>query len=208
MAEIWELAFTQNKAMWGFEPADSAILAKDIFLKQNIRNILIPGVGYGRNAKIFLENSISVTGIEISETAITLAKESKLNIKIYHGSVTDMPFDKTKYEGIFSYALIHLLNKNDRLNFIKNSYNQLENKGEMITVAITKNNPMYGQGKKLGEDYYEIFDGMPMFFYDLDSINNEFGNYGLTEIIEIKEPHKSMPNKEPFNYYFIRCVKK
>ena len=207
MAEIWELAFTQNKAMWGFEAADSAILAKDIFLQNNIRNILIPGVGYGRNAKIFLENSINVTGIEISETAINIAKENKLDIKIYHGSVTDMPFDNQTYEGIFSYALIHLLNKKDRENFIKNSYNQLEDKGVMIFVAITKNNPMYGQGKELGKDFYEIFDGMPMFFYDLDSINNEFRDFGLTEVIEIKEPHKSMPNKDPFNFYFIRCIK-
>ena len=207
MAEIWELPFTENKAMWGFEAADSAILAKDIFLQNNIRNILIPGVGYGRNAKIFLENSINVTGIEISETAINIAKENKLDIKIYHGSVTDMPFDNQTYEGIFSYALIHLLNKKDRENFIKNSYYQLEDKGVMIFVAITKNNPMYGQGKELGKDFYEIFDGMPMFFYDLDSINNEFRDFGLTEVIEIKEPHKSMPNKDPFNFYFIRCIK-
>lgn len=207
MAEIWELAFSQNKAMWGFEAADSAILAKDIFLQNNIRNILIPGVGYGRNAKIFLENSINVTGIEISETAINIAKENKLDIKIYHSSVTDMPFDNQTYEGIFSYALIHLLNKKDRENFIKNSYYQLEDKGVMIFVAITKNNPMYGQGKELGKDFYEIFDGMPMFFYDLDSINNEFRDFGLTEVIEIKEPHNSMPNKDPFNFYFIRCIK-
>jgi hypothetical protein len=52
--------------MWGFEPSDSAIPAKDFFLEKKIKDILLPGVGYGRNAKVFLENGIKVTGIENS----------------------------------------------------------------------------------------------------------------------------------------------
>ena len=53
--------------MWGFEPAESAILVKDFFVEEKLKDILIPGIGYGRNAKIFLENGINVTGIEIDE---------------------------------------------------------------------------------------------------------------------------------------------
>lgn len=40
-----------------------------------VKNILIPGIGYGRNAQVFRENGMSVTGIEISQTAIDLAKK-------------------------------------------------------------------------------------------------------------------------------------
>jgi hypothetical protein len=40
--------------MWGFEPADSAILAKDLFPDRKIMDILIPCIGYGRNAKVLL----------------------------------------------------------------------------------------------------------------------------------------------------------
>jgi len=29
-----------------------------------LKNILIPGIGYGRNARIFLEQGMAVTGIE------------------------------------------------------------------------------------------------------------------------------------------------
>lgn len=56
--------------------------------------MLIPGIGYGRNAQIFRDNGMKVTGIEISGTAIEMAKKHYgSDMTIYHGSVTDMPFD-------------------------------------------------------------------------------------------------------------------
>jgi SAM-dependent methyltransferase len=86
MIEFWEHNFKEKQTMWGFEPAESAIIAKDFFVKEKANEILIPGIGYGRNARIFLENGINVTGIEISKTAIRLARsENKLEVPIYHG---------------------------------------------------------------------------------------------------------------------------
>ncbi len=63
-------------------------MAKNFFIDQGVKDILIPGIGYGRNAKVFIDNGINVTGIEISKIAINLMEENELNIDIYHGSVT------------------------------------------------------------------------------------------------------------------------
>lgn len=49
--EFWEASFIDKQTMWGFEPTDSAILTKEFFLKENVKEILIPGIGYGRNCK-------------------------------------------------------------------------------------------------------------------------------------------------------------
>ncbi len=115
MAEFWEEAFKDKQEMWGLEPAKSTIITKDFFIEQGVKNVLIPGIGYGRNAQIFIDNGISVTGIEISQTAIDLAqKHFKNNLTIYHGSVTEMPFDDKLYDGIFCYGLIYLLDKGER----------------------------------------------------------------------------------------------
>lgn len=54
MMEFWEKSFTEKQTMWGFSPSKSAIIAKDFFVKNNIKDILIPGIGYGRNAKYLL----------------------------------------------------------------------------------------------------------------------------------------------------------
>ncbi|MEF2097405.1 class I SAM-dependent methyltransferase [Bacillus sp. CFBP9009] len=207
MTEIWESSFIENQMMWGLEPSDSAILTKDFFLEKKVKDLLIPGIGYGRNAKIFTDNGIHVTGIEISKTAIELARQNELNLNIFHGSVTDMPFDNKLYDGIFCYALIHLLNNRERDKFIKDCYNQLKPNGYMIFTTISKEAPMFGKGKQLGKDYFEIMEGMKMFFYDSDSIKQEFGNYGLIEFSEIVEPHKNMENKPPFKFIMVKCQK-
>ena len=94
MTEFWEENFIEKQEMWGLEPSRSAVLTKDFFAQEAVKNILIPGIGYGRNAQVFRDNGITVTGIEISKTAIELArKHFGARITIHHGSVTDLPFD-------------------------------------------------------------------------------------------------------------------
>lgn len=73
--EFWEENFKNKQKMWGEEAAPAARFASEHFKKNGIKTVLIPGIGYGRNAVPFLEVGMKVTGIEISETAVNLAKE-------------------------------------------------------------------------------------------------------------------------------------
>lgn len=197
--EFWESSFSEKQEMWGFEPANSAVLAKDFFVEKSVKNILIPGIGYGRNAQVFRDNGIAVTGIEISKTAIEMArKHYGKDMTIYHGSVTDMPFNDCQYDGIFCYALIHLLSGDERTKLIRDCYNQLADSAYMIFTAISKEAPTYGKGKFVSKDCYEVFDGVQLFFYDRESINAEFGEAGLFEITEVEE-------NQPF--FLIKCKK-
>ncbi|WP_144611443.1 bifunctional 2-polyprenyl-6-hydroxyphenol methylase/3-demethylubiquinol 3-O-methyltransferase UbiG [Bacillus cereus] len=206
--EFWESSFIEKQTMWGFEPTESAILTKKFFLEKNVKDILVPGIGYGRNAKVFIENGINVTGIEISKTAIDLAKQNGLeDVRMYHGSVNEMPFDNKLYDGIFSHALLHLLNGEERENFIKDCYNQLKPGGYLVFTTVSKKAPMYGKGKQLDKDYYEVMEGVKMFFYDSESVKNDFNKYGLVQVSEIDEPNKIMENKPSINFLMIKCKK-
>ncbi|WP_316845499.1 class I SAM-dependent methyltransferase [Pedobacter psychrodurus] len=197
--EFWENAFGDKKEMWGFEPAQSAVLTKDFFLQESVQNILVPGIGYGRNAQVFVENGIIVTGIEISKTAIEMArKHYGTDMVIFHGSVMDMPFDENKYDGIFCYALIHLLDSEERKKLIGDCYHQLKDGGYMVFTAISKAAHTYGQGKMISKDRYEIVNGVQLFFYDQESITDEFSGAGLFEITEIVENQ---------SFYLIKCRK-
>lgn len=199
MTEFWEEAFKDKQEMWGLTPAKSTVLTNDFFVEHGVKNVLIPGIGYGRNAKIFRDNGMTVTGIEISETAIGLSKKHFGNeIKIYHGSVTDMPFDNNSYDGIFCYGLIYLLDKPERVKLIQDCYNQLSEDGFMVFTAITKQAVTYGQGTNIGKERFEMFGGVKVFFYDQATIAEEFGKAGLFEITEVTE-----------NYPFclIKCKK-
>ena len=144
--EFWEKSFIEKQEMWGFEPSNSAILTNNFFLQKSVKNILIPGIGYGRNAQIFRDNGITVTGIEISQTAIEMArKHYGTDMTIYHGSVTAMPYDKCQYDGIFCYALIHLLDSSEREKLIRDCYSQLAENGYMVFTAISKEAHTYGK---------------------------------------------------------------
>src|SRR5690606_2018189 len=144
MIEFWEEAFKDKQEMWGFQPAKSAVLAKDFLIKKANKYVRIPEIGYGRNAQIFRENRMDVSGIEISKTAIELEKKHyRTEMVIHHGSVTDMPFDNNQYDGIFCYALIHLLDSNERAKLIADCNDQLAENGYMIFIAITKEAQTY-----------------------------------------------------------------
>jgi SAM-dependent methyltransferase len=205
--EFWEASFLEKQTMWGYEPTDSAILTKDFFLEKNIKDILIPGIGYGRNAKVFLDNGISVTGIEISKTAIDLARQNGLDLPIYHGSVSEMPFDNKLYDGIFCHALIHLLNIQERSAFIKACFDQLKPNGFMVLTTVSQNAPMFGKGKQLDRNYFESKEGVKLFFYDDEAIEQEFGPYGVVDVKEIDEPNKDMKTKPPIQFLMIKCQK-
>jgi 2-polyprenyl-3-methyl-5-hydroxy-6-metoxy-1,4-benzoquinol methylase len=199
MAEFWEQAFSEKQEMWGFVPAQSAVLTRDFFVQHNVKRVLIPGIGYGRNAQVFTDSGMTVTGIEISETAIQLAQNHfGDDLKIYHASVTEMPFDNTLYDGIFCYALIHLLDANERAKLIKDCFNQLAGDGIMVFTTITKQAKTYEQGTFVSKDRFEMFGGVKMFFYDQQSIVDEFGNAGLFDVSEVTENY-------PF--YIIKCKK-
>lgn len=199
MTEFWEEAFKDKQEMWGFDPAKSAVLTKDFFVENKVKTVLIPGVGYGRNAQIFRDSGMTVTGIEISQTAIDLGQKHFGNdLKVYHGSVTEMPFDNNLYDGIFCYGLIYLLNKEEREKLIQDCYNQLTENGLMVFTAITKEAKTYRQGTYISKDRYEMFGGVRIFFYDRKSIEEEFAKAGLFEITEVVENY-------PF--YIIKCKK-
>ena len=77
----------------------------------------------------------------------------------------------------------------------------------MIFTTISKNNLMFGKGKELDKDYFEIREELKMFFYDSESIEKEFGEYGLIEYSEIDEPHKNRENVPPFKFIMVKCQK-
>lgn len=208
MTEFWESMFRDKQEMWGMQATDSAIWTAELFKKFRLNKVLIPGFGYGRNARIFTENGFKVTGIEISETAINLAKKHYGNsIKVYHGAVSSMPFDEELYDGIYCYALIHLLSEKERIKLIKDCYNQLNANGYMVFIAISKMDPRYKQGKEISKDAFKNNHGITLFFYDSESIEKEFGNYGLIKADVINEPSVIISNRPGQIFCQIICKK-
>jgi SAM-dependent methyltransferase len=207
MKEYWESRFSNEGAMWKFEPSDSAIAAVSTFKTENITKVLIPGFGYGRNGRLFIDNGFDVTGIEISQSAIEIARSSGIGCPVHNGSVTAMPFDDEQYDGIFCYAVLHLLNWRDRKIFIMSCFSQLKPGGLMIFTLASKETSLYGHGRYLSKDRYEIAPGLNAFFYDSVSAEKEFAIFGITELKNIEEPVKFMEGEDPVKMIQVTCRK-
>lgn len=208
MHDFWDSAFIRNQTMWGHTPAASAVYAKDFLVRQGVENVLIPGIGYGRNAGIFIENGIEVNGIEISETAIHLAQEYYgVELTVKQGSVTEMPFDSRTYQSVFCYGLLHLLTPWQREKLIKDCYNQLQDGGWMIFSVVSKTSPNYGKGRQIGDDTFEVGNGGQIFFYSEWSVQKEFEQSGLMDFFEIGEQINPETQKPDFNFFVVTCRK-
>ncbi|MDR0419322.1 MAG: hypothetical protein LBH34_03820 [Prevotellaceae bacterium] len=46
-----------------------------------------------------------------------------------------------------------------------------------------------------------------IFFYDSNSIKNEFKKFGLADFVEIERPVKNMKNKSSLKFWFMTCKK-
>ena len=90
-----------------------------------------------------------------------------------------MPFDSMVYDAVFCYALIHLLNKHERKHFLRSCFNQIKTEGLMIFIVTSKKTDLFGKGRYLSKDRYEIVPGLKVFFYDSDSIVGNFPLLGL-----------------------------
>jgi hypothetical protein len=67
---------------------------------------------------------------------------------------------------------------------------------------------MYGSGKFLSKDRFEISKGLRVYFYDNDSIEREFTKFGLIKYIDIAEPVKFAEGYEPMKLKLVICAKK
>jgi len=105
--------------------------------------------------------------------------------------------------GIFCYALIHLLSKKEREKLIQNCYDQLQNNGIIIFIALSINDARYGKGEKISRNTYLTKHGVELFFYDLKTLERKFEAYGLIETEEINEPVKITSEKPSQKFWKI-----
>ena len=60
MKEYWEQRFKKGGKIWSDNPSKSAIYATEFFQNYPIQNLMILGIGYGRNSRPFIEKGTAV----------------------------------------------------------------------------------------------------------------------------------------------------
>ena len=205
--EYWNNRFSDKGKIWGTEPSRTAIYALTLFKKYDIKNILIPGAGYGRHTHFFSTNNFEVTGIEISEIALNIAKEIDSKSKYILGSVLDMPFNDEIYDAIFCHNLLHLLLEKQRISFIKNCYAQLRDAGFAFFSVFSEKEDSFGKGAKIEDHTFESKPYRPTHYFTNEDILQHFHDFSVieTSIIEENENHGDLgAHTHKLRYIFVK----
>lgn len=111
--------------------------AVSLFLKQlSGKEILETGCAVGLALQIMEEQGLNVTGIDISSKMVEFAKKRNPQSNIVVGDFLSYQFDR-KFDGIFSFAFIHLFPKEVAIKVLERMYELLK-PGGILYIGTSK----------------------------------------------------------------------
>jgi SAM-dependent methyltransferase len=190
MNTFWEERFNEEGRIWGDTPSRTVEYAIRLFKEAGVHKVLVPGSGYGRNAVMFAQAGFRVTGIEISATAVTLARQNPQGVRYHQGSVLDMPFDDSMYEGIYCFNVLHLFRKNERNLFLARCREQLKEGVVIFFFVFSDMEPTYGTGRLVEENTFESKPGREVHYYSEEDLVSEFRDFEVLETGMMEDPEE------------------
>jgi len=191
--EYWDKRFVNGGKIWGEEPSNSAKHALDLFRKKNVKTILVPGAGYGRNTKLFSNNQYNVSGIEISDTAYNMALTFDPNTKFFKGSVFELIDLNESYDAIYCFNVLHLFKESDRLHFLKICDELLTENGVIYFTVFSEREASFGKGKEIESNTFESKVGRPVHYFTEDDLKNHFRDFNILKSGIIEENENQFP---------------
>jgi SAM-dependent methyltransferase len=209
MKEYWNKRYLTEGRIWGIYPSKTAEYALKLFKKKEVRKILIPGAGYGRNSKIFSDNGFDVVGVEISDVAFHISRIHDPQTDFYNINVLDMPFNSENFDGIYCYNTLHLFLEKERRKFLKKCYQCLRKKGIVFFIVFSEKEKSSGKGKELEKHTYESKPGRPTHYFSKEDLIAHFKNYKILETgtTEEEEKHGALgPHTHVLRYIFAQKI--
>jgi SAM-dependent methyltransferase len=210
MNEYWDKRYGAEGRIWGESPSLTAEHALELFRRNNVRKVLVPGSGYGRNTRLFSMSGFGVTGIEISPIACKMAREFDPKTRVHNASVLDMSFLSDKYDGIYCFNVLHLFREEARKLFIKQCADSVKNNGLMFFTVFSEKEENYGKGREVEKNTYESKAGRPVHYFDDRDLKKHFEDMEIVEtgITEEPENHSEGPHTHILRYICVKANSK
>jgi ubiquinone/menaquinone biosynthesis C-methylase UbiE len=103
--EFWDKYANENESKFNEEFAK---FVRDLVVSLRCTSVLEIGCGTGIDLRLF-PGTFDVHGVDLNDTALNIAKEklSKFDFKKY--SITDLPFDDSSIDFVFTHQLLNYL---------------------------------------------------------------------------------------------------
>lgn len=153
-------------------------------LKQNKvkeAHLLEIGCGNGRDSLFFLDNGYRVTGVDISDRAISALNDKCRNNKnaffVCDDGTRCKTLYQTKYDVIYIRWVIHAVTEEQETELFCNILEALDNGGRVYIEARTVGDDLYGKGECVGRNSY-IYNGHFRRFIDGEELKRKLNEIG------------------------------
>lgn len=157
----WEARYQAGDCPWDKGEASPPLRT---FL-QNHRlqgRVLVPGCGTGHDARLLAEHGLSVTGLDISESAISLAGRATppaLAITWRHGDIFQLPADWTdSFDGLFEHTCFCAIQPEMRIHYVEAISKVVKRGGYFLAIFYmnpeAEEGPPYGCTRKELDEFF------------------------------------------------------
>lgn len=202
----WDKRFQDEGYVWGTSSSQTAAYAVEIFHKNGVQKVLVPGSGYGRNTKVLSESGFDVTGIEVSEVAGEMAREYDPQTRTYNGSVLDMSFDDRLYDAVYCYNVLHLFREKERKQCLQACAYKVKDNGLLFFTVFSDREPSFGKGQEVEKNTFESRPGRPAHYFTEAELRDYFEHFEIIEsgVTEDPENHGEGPHTHVLLYILAR----
>ena len=193
-SQYWEKNFLSKPEMFGLEPSQAAEDTLKILQKKNIKKIVELGAGLGRDTILFAKNSIHVSALDYSPTAIESINKKILGTILSNFVSTQvfdvrkkLPFEDSSIEACFSHMLYCMALSVAELKYLNSEICRVLKSGgiNIYTVRHTGDGD-YKNGTHIGEDLYEN-DGFIVHFFSEKKVRQITDGFNVLSIESFEE---------------------
>ena len=207
MNEYWDKRYKAEGKIWGETPSRTAGHALELFRQNNVKKILVPGSGYGRNTRLFAASGFKVTGVEVSLEACKIALAFDTATRVFNISALEMSSLKDKFDGLYCFNVLHLFRAEDRKLFIRQCAARMKQNGLMFFTVFSEKEASYGKGGEVENNTFESKPGRPVHYFSDEDLKGHFKNMDIIEtgITEDPEDHGEGPHTHILRYICARA---
>lgn len=202
--DYWDRRFEDEGKIWGDMPSRTAEHALSLFLDKGVRTVLIPGSGYGRNARIFSSAGCEVAGVEISPIACGMAHEHDPRTVFFEASALDMEFLIGDFDAVYCFNVLHLFPERERALLLRQCAAKLKEGGFLFFTVFSEEETGFGEGPEIEENTFESKPGRPAHYFTEEDLRDHFRELDILETGCMEEPedHGDGPHVHALRYIF------
>jgi len=208
----WENYYSSLKRLPGRLKKPVPFVVEDLptLKRHKVKNVLDLGCGGGRPSVFLAKNSFNVIGVDVSRSALRIAKkwvqnERLTNAAFVCGTMTNLPFSNRHFDAVISVSVIHHAVKNDIAKTVAEAYRILNENGIFLANVASVEDPRFGIGEKVELGTFRILEAFEEKRFE--ELHHFFTKGELSKLLAIFGKARIELLKEKPNYWKITAIK-